>query len=302
MRKVLIGWFGLFVVACGSGGGASDGGTGGGTGGSAGTGGGTAMTTTVNEAEPNDGPTLTGMQNLGTFTEPKTIVVKGKLATGGNDGTKYTGDYDGVVFDIAQAGGSLGAKVEWTGSADVDMVVYDANLAPVYQDGQLLNPIVAPASAAPAGKFAIVLFSKDVAADWTMTITYTRPMTGSGGNCNSTVPVSMGGGCTLSMIEPLNGQQVTLPVELGVNSCGCETPLKIHVYGNPPTAANSYNISKTRGTNPICSWTARTFVTQADLTQFGITSDNGVYHWQVVSFHGHTSESRTFTLAPAVCK
>ena len=88
-----------------------------------------------------------------------------------------------------------------------------------------------------------------------------------------------------------------LPAELGFESCGCETPAKLYVYGNPPTKANSYFFEKTRGSRPICSWTGSVQVTQEDLTKHGITSDNGVYHWQLESFHGSLSEARTFTIA-----
>ena len=43
----------------------------------------------------------------------------------------------------------------------------------------------------------------------------------------------------------------------------------------PPTPENSYYISKTRGTEPLCSWTGRSSITQEDFTQFGITSATG---------------------------
>ena len=62
--------------------------------------------------------------------------------------------------------------------------------------------------------------------------------------------------------------------------------MKVYIYGNPPTAQNAYYIEKIRGQAPLCSWTGRTSITQEDLTQFGITSDNGLYHWQIESWHG----------------
>ena len=83
--------------------------------------------------------------------------------------------------------------------------------------------------------------------------------------------------------------------------CDCETPVKIFIYGNPPTDQNAYYIEKIRGQESLCSWTGRTSITQEDLTRFGITSDNGLYHWQVQSWHGALGPARTFTIAPTVC-
>ncbi|HKO51505.1 MAG TPA: hypothetical protein VJV79_27540, partial [Polyangiaceae bacterium] len=110
------------------------------------------------------------------------------------------------------------------------------------------------------------------------------------------------GGCEFTPIAPANGASLVLPAEIGFSSCGCETPVKIYIYGNPPTADNAYYIQKIRGSSPLCSWTGKSSITQEDLTQFGITSDNGLYHWQVQSWHGSLGPARTFTLAPAVCK
>ncbi|HKO47856.1 MAG TPA: hypothetical protein VJV79_09035, partial [Polyangiaceae bacterium] len=138
----------------------------------------------VSESEPNNGPTLTGLQDLGTFDVSKTIVLKGKLSTGGNDGAMYTGDFDGFVFTVAAAGGTLTLNADWTGSADVDLVFYDANLSPVFEDGTTAKPIQSTGPA-PAGKFAFVLFSKDLPADWTVTLTYTKPVPTSDASCTS---------------------------------------------------------------------------------------------------------------------
>jgi hypothetical protein len=275
------------------------GGGGSGAGGAAGVGaGGNGVTLT--EVEPNNGPTLTEMQDLGTFTVTKTIVVTGKLTTGGNDGTKYTGDYDAFVFTVATAGGTLGMHVDWTGAADVDLVVYDANLTQITADGTTVKPIQSTGPA-PAGKFALVLFSKDQPADWTLTLTYTKPVPTTSGSCTSPLLEAATGGCVFTPIAPDNGASLVLPAELGFNSCGCETPVKVYIYGNPPTAQNAYYIEKIRGQEPLCSWTGRTTITQEDISRFGITSDNGLYHWQIESWHGSLGPARTFTVAPTVC-
>jgi len=305
---------GASAGAAGSGAAATGGGAGAGVAGNAGSagssaagsagssagGGGVSQPVQVSESEPNNGPTLAEMQDLGTFNVTKTIVVTGKLVTGGNDGTKYTGDYDAFVFTVATAGGTLGINVDWTGAADVDLVVYDANLTPITSEGTTAKPIQST-GAAPAGKFALVLFSKDQPADWTLTLTYTKPVPTTNGSCTSPLREMPMGGCTFTPIAPDNGASLVLPAELGFTSCGCETPVKVYIYGNPPTLQNSYSISKTRGQEPICAWTGRTTITQEDITQFGITSDNGLYHWQIESWHGALGPARTFTIAPTVC-
>jgi hypothetical protein len=124
------------------------------------------------EAEPNDGPDFSGMQQLGSISGTKTIRLKGKLSSGGNDGQSYTGDKDVFAFEIASAGGKLTVKVDWSGSADVDAVLYDANLNPVAADNTTAKPIAPAGQAIAAGKYALGLFSKDQAADWTADLVY----------------------------------------------------------------------------------------------------------------------------------
>ena len=186
------------------------------------------------------------------------------------------------------------------GAADVDLVVYDASLAPITAESTTVKPIQS-SGPAPAGKFALVLFSKDQPADWTLTLTYTKPVPTTTGSCTSPLQENATGGCKFTPIAPDNGASLVLPAELGFNSCGCETPVKVFIYGNPPTDQNAYYIEKIRGQEPLCSWTGRTTITQEDLTQFGITSDNGLYHWQIESWHGALGPARTFTLAPTIC-
>jgi hypothetical protein len=289
------------VVACGSSttGASPDGGGGGGGGG-----GGTQNlpVTSVAEKEPNNGPGLDGMQDIGAFDAPKVIKITGKLDTGGNDGQSYTGDFDGFVFTVPAAGGKLEAKIEWSDAADVDAVLYDANLNPLDSDATTAKPIVRPAKDIPAGKYALVLFSKDNPATWTLTLTYSKAAVGSGGTCTSPLQSTLAGtGCVIELIEPANGAQLTLPAQFGFKSLGCETPAKLYIYGNPPTPENSYYWQFLRGSLTLQEWFIKgRQVTQDDLA--GLKSDNGVYHWQMESFHGAKSEARTFTVAPAVCK
>jgi len=144
----------LLVVACSSPGSSGDAGT-------------TAQELT--EKEPNDGPDVAGTQALGTLEVSKTIRVKGKLSSGGNDGQQYTGDKDIFNFTLATSA-TLSVKVDWTGAADVDAALYDANLKALAGDGTTTKPINS-SGALPAGTYVLGVFSKDQAADWTLEIT-----------------------------------------------------------------------------------------------------------------------------------
>lgn len=291
MKRAL--WLGLasvVVAACSSTSG------GGGT-----TPGGAPQPETLKEAEPNNGPDVAGMQDIGPFDKARTVVITGKLETGGNDGTKYTGDYDGFAFDVAASGGTMEGKIEWTGDADVDAVIYDASLNPVGGDTAAMKPITNTAKI-PKGRFAVVLFSKDKPADYTMTLTYTVPVTGAGGTCESPLqPENVESGCKFELVEPANGAQLTMPARFGFKSLGCETTIKMHIFGNPPTPENSFNYGFLRGTQTIYEWLIKSReITADDLAS--LKSDNGVYHWQMESWYHSKSEARTFTVAPAVCK
>ncbi len=52
----------------------------------------------VDEREPNDGPTVAGAQDLGAFSGDETLTLRGTLAKGGNDGSKYTGDPERMIW------------------------------------------------------------------------------------------------------------------------------------------------------------------------------------------------------------
>jgi hypothetical protein len=171
-----------------SGAGAGGGGAGAGTGAT-----GSAPTQDIAEVEPNNGPDFAGMQSLGTFDADKTIKVTGRLDSGGFDGAKYTGDYDAFWFEVSAAGGSLTPTIDWTGTADVDAILYDANLSPVASDTTATTKPISKGGPIPAGKYALVLFSKDLAADWTMTLAYAKTAAGSSSGGSSSGGSSSGG-------------------------------------------------------------------------------------------------------------
>lgn len=264
-----------------------------------------AVVESVVEREPNDGPGLDGMQDIGSLDRAKTIKLSGRLDRGGNDGSKYTGDFDAFVFDVPASGGTLSATIDWTGGADVDAVLYDASFNPVAGDQRAMKPIKGSAPI-PKGKYALVLFSKDQAADWTAELKYTLPASGaggSGGTCVSPLqPENTEQGCHFELVEPANGAQIGVGTTFGFKSLGCETTIKMHFFGNPPTPDNSFNYGFLRGPDVgIHDWLIKSHVlTAEDLAS--LKSDNGVYHWQMESWYHSKSEARTFTIAPTVCK
>lgn len=142
---------------------------------------GTTPVQDIAESEPNNGPDMAGMQNVGVIDGSKTLRIKGRLDSGGMNATAYTGDFDGFAFEIKSAGGSLSTTVDWTGSADVDAILYDSNLNALAGDNTAAKPI-SQSAPIPAGKYALVLFSKDQPADWTLTFAYGTTPPGSSGS------------------------------------------------------------------------------------------------------------------------
>ncbi len=253
----------------------------------------------LTEEEPNDGPDFAGFQDIGRFEASRTVRISGRLDSGGNDGASYTGDLDVFAFDVAAAGGQLALSVDWEGSADVDAAIYDANLVAVGAEGTTAKPI-SSTGAMPTGTFALALFSKDAPAEYTLTLTYTVG-SGEGGACASPLQESEADGCTFTMNDPANGAALTLPVLFGWRSDGCETPGKVYFYGNPPTETNWISFDYVRGgQESLLNVAGEHLLTEADLAGI-VTSDNGLYHWQLESFHGHRSPGRTFTIGGATC-
>ena len=133
---------------------------------------GATSTREIAEIEPNNGPDLSGMQGVGTL-DGTSVKISGKLDSGGVDGERYAGDFDGFVFEISAGGGKLAASIDWGGDADVDAILYDANLNPLSGDNSTAKPI-SNADVIPAGKYALVLFSKDKPASYTITLRHEK--------------------------------------------------------------------------------------------------------------------------------
>ena len=176
----------------------TSGGTSGTSGGTSGASGGTSGSSgggveSIAEKEPNNGPDMAGMQSIGTFGAARSVKITGHLDSGGFDGTKYTGDFDGFVFEVTTAG-TMANTIDWTGTADVDAGLYNASLQQITGDGTTVKPISSTGQI-PVGKYALVLYSKDQPADWTITLSFTTGSSASSSGTSGTSGTSGGGGC-----------------------------------------------------------------------------------------------------------
>lgn len=290
----------LSLVGCAFAAGCSSTSGGGGPGG-----GGGPVTVNIDEKEPNDGPDLAGSQDIGVFSTDKIVIVKGNLASGGNDGTKYTGDFDLFSFKV-DAPGSIDVNVDWTAAADVDFALYDGSLKTIISDGTTNKPAVGSLPSA-SGQYILGLFSKDNATPYTLTITYKKTATtgaDAGGTCPTTpiVAANHTGGCNIDVVTPVcavadlrNGASFEL--DWTTNQTFCEGPHKIQISGDPPSNANSvfFSIASTySGSDASMTRNIGGFmkITSKDIAT--ITSSSGIYYWGVASFYGSSSEGRAF--------
>ncbi len=265
-------------------------------------------TTTVTEKEPNDGPDISNAQDLGVFDRDRTVTVQGSLATGGNDGTKYTGDFDVFALDVTESG-TLDVSVTWTGSADVDFAVYDASTKQVAADGSTAMPAKASLASAK-GKYRLALFSKDREATYTVTVTYRKTTTTTpppGGDCPTTpiAAAAPSGGCSITLTTPtcstadLTGGK-DFELAWSTSATFCEGPHKIQVGGDPPSSWTSGNALEWSVASTSTSDRAQMTRNIGGFVKFnaseiaGLTSASGVYYYRVVSFYGSASEVRAF--------
>jgi hypothetical protein len=120
------------------------------------------------------------------------------------------------------------------------------------------------------------------------------------------VPDETSGGCHVRLAEPANCEEIDLSQGkeylLGWTSDGtyCETPWTFYIAGNPANLATGENIYwKQFSTNTVAGIShtgGLVRLSAASLDSLGLTSDNGIYHWLVVSWYGSHPASRTFRI------
>ncbi len=310
LRSSALALGGLLLVACsststnGASGASPDGGpTGGGSGGP-------PQTVKAAEAEPNND--AAGAQDLGSAADSTTFVVTGELASGGNDGTSYTGDWDVFALTLGAAG-KLDVSVDWQGAADVDVAIFDGSQKQLAADGATSKPASASVGSV-SGKVIVGLFSKDQSAAYTLTITYTKAGSGGGGGGGGG-----GGTCPTTPVEPAapaSGCEITLSTAVcstadltggksfelawSTNTTFCEGPHKLQIGGDPPSSwsgGNAVEISVSSQPPDARAGMTRNIggyfnINAQDIA--GLTSSSGVYYYRVLSFYGSASEVRAF--------
>jgi hypothetical protein len=261
----------------------------------------------VDEKEPNNGPDLAGTQDVGTFSGDETMTIKGNLSSGGNDGSKYTGDFDLFSFKVTVPG-SLDVSVDWTDTADVDLGIYDGSIKTIASDGTTNKPAVASVPSAN-GQYILGLYSKDNATAYTVTIKFKKSAsstnTDAGGQCPMTPllpPVRAAGGCTMDATTPTctvgdlrNGG--TIELDWTTSNTFCEGPHKLQITGDPPSEANSVTYSYTSSYSGNDASMTRNIggyakISAADIAS--VTSTSGIYYYRVTAFYGSATEVRAF--------
>lgn len=125
---------------------------------------------------------------------------------------------------------------------------------------------------------------------------------GGSGNCSAqpALAANITGGCSIRMVSPTDCAEIDLSngksfeFAWTTDGTGCETPFKIIAAGSPPTAENSVELSIPTNGAAITRQGGLINVTLAELKNLGLTSQNGEFHWVVMSFHGSHPQSQAF--------
>jgi hypothetical protein len=123
-----------------------------------------------------------------------------------------------------------------------------------------------------------------------------------GENCSAqpALTANLTGGCRIRMVSPANCEVIDLSngkafeFAWTTDGTGCETPYKIMAAGSPSKAENSVELTIPTNGAAITRQGGLINVSLAELKSLGLTSDNGEYHWVVMSFHGSHPQSQVF--------
>jgi hypothetical protein len=226
----------------------------------------------------------------------------------------YTGDFDLFSFEVGAVGG-LSVTIEWEGGADVDVALYSSSFAEVAADGTTANPAELGKDPLSQGKYILALFSKDEAAPYTATLTWTEDPDPPEGPTCSPDPVAAAmptGGCNMNLVTQacsvanLSGGGV-FEIAWTTNMTFCEGPHHVYLGGDPPSSWEtgnivSFDIASQDGSGHIPD--ARSGMTrniggylninQNDLSQ--LTSESGIYYMAVTSYYDTRTEILPFNV------
>lgn len=111
------------------------------------------------------------------------------------------------------------------------------------------------------------------------------------------------GGCNIRLVEPANCEEIDLTggkeYVFGWTTDGtyCETPWTFYIAGNPAdpnTGKNIYGQNFSTNVDGITHYGGLVRLSAATLDSLGLTTNNGIYHWVVVSWYGSHPASQTF--------
>lgn len=132
------------------------------------------------------------------------------------------------------------------------------------------------------------------------TFTVEKPIPG----CDAVLLPAHSGGCTFRLVTPENCEEIDLTggkyYEFAWFTDGvyCETPWTMCMAGNPANVSTGKNIYcedfSAGSSDYITHYGGIVYVDAEAFNSLGLTTDNGIYHWVVISFSGANPNSRTF--------
>ncbi|WP_041439928.1 hypothetical protein [Syntrophobacter fumaroxidans] len=132
------------------------------------------------------------------------------------------------------------------------------------------------------------------------TFTVEKPIPG----CDAVLLPAHSGGCTFRLVTPQNCEEIDLSggkyYEFAWFTDGvyCETPWTMCIAGNPANVTTGKNIYcedfSAGSTDYITHYGGIVYVDAEAFNSLGLTTDNGIYHWVVISFSGANPNSQTF--------
>ncbi|MFH1386747.1 MAG: hypothetical protein ABIH50_03675 [bacterium] len=116
-------------------------------------------------------------------------------------------------------------------------------------------------------------------------------VSGSASGCGTTYTGVTAGGCSITLVKPANGEEVTLPYRFEwTTNGGCTTPYKFAITGNPPGNQGGTEKTWSLSVGYVDPYDNGSYITAnngalwlqaADLANAGVTSTDGCYQWTV---------------------
>lgn len=122
--------------------------------------------------------------------------------------------------------------------------------------------------------------------------------------CDAVLLPAQSGGCSFRLVTPAVCEQIDLTngksYEFAWTTDGdwCETPWTLCMAGNPANIDTGENIYCEDFSADVDRYITHlggvVYLDAAAFNSLGLTTNNGIYHWVVISFYGSNPNSRTF--------